>query len=140
MRKLALFLVLSVVLAAALHADDREEPIDLIIALDRSLSMVEEIGAVKEYVNSYVIDQILQPGDRFVVVAFYGQNEIAVSGEIDGALGRQKVREAIGGLVADGAFTDIGFALDRLRDEVHAVSTEARKKTLLLITPLKYFC
>ena len=49
-------LVFYLLLPFSALADEREEPIDVIIALDKSLSMVEEIEAVKEYVNTYLID------------------------------------------------------------------------------------
>ena len=99
-------------------ADDRDEPVDILIALDKSLSMEQEIGAVKDYVDRHIVDEILQPGDEFVVIAFYGQNEIPVALTISDESQKASIKQAINGLSADGAFTDIGFALDRLRDEV----------------------
>ena len=126
--------VLSFVALLPLAADDRTEPIDLMIALDRSLSMRQEIEAVKEYVATQVVDQVLQPGDTFVVVAFYGQNEVAVSRKLTAPADREAIKQAIARLAPKEAFTDIGFALDRLRDEVRAQGSPLRKKTLLLIT------
>ena len=55
---------LLVALAAAgmVAADDRTEPIDIIIALDKSLSMEEEIEAVKAYVDEFIVRELLIVG------------------------------------------------------------------------------
>ncbi len=126
--------LLSCVALLPMAADDRTEPIDLMVALDRSLSMRQEIGAVKQYIETQIVDQTLQPGDTFVVVAFYGQNEIAVSQTLTATSDRESIKRAIDALAPKEAFTDIGFALDRLRDEVRERGVPGRKKTLLLIT------
>ena len=85
MKKIKRIFILSLlILASMLYADQRDEPVDVIVALDKSLSMEEEIEAVKDYVNTYLIDQLLIPGDYFLTVAFYGQTEIPVSLDITG--------------------------------------------------------
>ena len=126
--------LLSCVALLPTAADDRTEPIDLMIALDRSLSMRQEIETVKQYVAAQVVDQVLQAGDTFVLIAFYGQNEIAVSQTLTASSDRDSIKQAIARLAPKEAFTDIGFALDRLRDEVRVRGVAGRKKTLLLIT------
>ncbi|HEC62025.1 MAG TPA: VWA domain-containing protein [bacterium] len=117
-----------------LFSDDREEPIDLIIALDKSLSMVEEIGAVREYVNTYLIDELLIPGDFFLVVAFYGKTEIPLAMKIEGNADKERAKAIISSLLADGRFTDIGNSLDVLGRQVEQRSDPERQKYLLLIT------
>ncbi len=126
--------LLSCVALVSAAADDRTEPIDFMIALDRSLSMRQEIDAVKEYVKTQVVDQILQPGDTFIVVAFYGQNELAVFENLTAATDKAAIKRTIDGLTPKEAFTDIGFALDRLRDEVRTRCNPTHKKTLILVT------
>ena len=132
------FLVLALLLAlagvAGISADVRTEPIDVIVALDKSLSMVDKIGAVEEYVNTYIIDQLLIPGDYFLVVAFYGKTEIPVAMRITGEADKQKAKQAISRLVGDGRFTDIGNALDVLGTELAKLPDQNRRKHLLLIT------
>jgi hypothetical protein len=134
MRKLPFLLILLAVLAVNLPADQRTEPIDVIVALDKSLSMEEEIKAVIDYVNSYVIDQLLIVGDYFVVVAFYGKAEVPVALKITGPQDKEKAKKAVAELVANGRFTDIGNALDALGAEVAKLGETGRKKHLLLIT------
>ena len=129
---LALFL--AVAGAVAISADVRTEPIDVIVALDKSLSMVGKIGAVEEYVNTYIIEQLLIPGDYFLVVAFYGKTEIPVAMRITGDADKQKAKAAISRLIADGRFTDIGNALDELGAELAKLPEQNRRKHVLLIT------
>jgi len=129
-----MLLIFSLLLPFSALADEREEPIDVIIALDKSLSMVEEIEAVKEYVNTYLIDQLLIEGDFFLVVAFYGRTEIPVSVTIGSDEDRERAKAIIAQLLADGRFTDIGNALDVLGRQVEKYSRPERKKFLLLIT------
>jgi hypothetical protein len=129
-----LAVILALAGAAGISADVRTEPIDVIVALDKSLSMVEEIGAVIEYVNTYIIDQLLIPGDYFLVVAFYGKTETPVAMRISGEADKQRAKEAIAHLVADGHFTDIGNALDVLGAELAKLPEPNRRKHLLLIT------
>ncbi len=56
-------LALCAVLVPPVLADSRKDNIDVIIALDKSLSMENKIGGVREWVNSFIIDQLLIPGD-----------------------------------------------------------------------------
>jgi Mg-chelatase subunit ChlD len=135
MKKFKISLLLLVLcLPLCLSADERTEPIDVIIALDKSLSMVEEIDAVKEYVNTYLVDQLLITGDFFLTVAFYGEAEIPVSVKIDSEKNKEEVKEIVSGLAADGVYTDIGNALDVLGSELEKTSDTGRKKYLLLLT------
>lgn len=130
---LALFLVFSVS-TAFLPADQRKENIDIIVAVDKSLSMVGEIEAVKEYFNSYIVDQVAIAGDFLVVVAFYGKPEILFAGEIQGNPDRAAVREKIREIRANGRYTDIGSALDAIKEQFDARAGDGRKKFVLLIT------
>ncbi len=138
--KMRIFFLISLVLTLLLPfqaaADEREEPIDVIIALDKSKSMAEneKIEAVIEYVNSYIIDELLIEGDFFLVVAFYGQTEVPVSITISGPEDKERAKQIIGSLLADGVYTDIGNALDVLGEQVDRYAHADRKKFLLLIT------
>ncbi|MBN1835267.1 MAG: VWA domain-containing protein [Spirochaetales bacterium] len=135
MKRLYIALILlPILLLSPLFADERTEPIDVIIALDKSLSMVEEIEAVKEYVNTHVIEDLLIPGDFFLVVAFYGDTIVPVSTTIEGPEDKERAKERIAALLADGRFTDIGNALDVLGEQIERHSRPDREKYLLLIT------
>jgi Mg-chelatase subunit ChlD len=118
----------------SLHADQRVDPMDIIVALDKSLSMVEEIAAVKEYVASSIVDGLVIPGDLLIVVAFYGKTDVPVSTVVTDAASKDAIKKAIGAIRADGRWTDIGNALDELRRQLEAHGRQGIPKHLLLIT------
>jgi Mg-chelatase subunit ChlD len=131
-----ILLGISLIMPFYAAADERTEPIDVIIALDKSKSMAEKdkIEAVKEYVNSYIIDQLLIEGDFFLVVAFYGKTEIPISITIHSDEDKERAKAIIAQMLADGVYTDIGNALDVLGQQVEKYARPDRKKYLLLIT------
>jgi Mg-chelatase subunit ChlD len=136
MRKVRVLACLLPLLASThmLPADQRTENIDMIVAVDKSLSMVDEIGAVQEYFNAYLVDQVAIPGDDLVVVAFYGKTEIIFSGELRSGQERELVKQRINEIRANGRYTDIGGALDAIREQFDARAADGRKKFVLLIT------
>jgi Mg-chelatase subunit ChlD len=136
--KIVGMVLLLAALGMILGADEREDPVDIIIALDKSLSMEEEIEAVKEYVNTRIVDQILQEGDFFLVISFFGEAPIAFSDFVRSEGHKEDIKQAISSLEADGRFTDIGNALDKLREEVNRRTDRERRKSLLLITDGKH--
>lgn len=131
----SLFLAVFFILAGIfVHADDREQPVDVIILLDKSSSMVEEIDAVKEYVRTSIIDQLLIPNDLLTIVAFYGKTQIPISAYLKTDKDKNNLSAAISRIDADGLYTDIGNALDVLSVEIEKLTDPNRKKYLLLIT------
>ena len=117
-----------------LFADERDYPVDIIIALDKSLSMVEEIDAVKEYINTAIIDDKLQKDDYFLVVSFFGRSTITISTMIEGEEHKKVIKQYISTIGADGSYTDIGRALDAMQQEIELNTDATRQKLLLLIT------
>ena len=75
---------LALLLSSQVPADTRKENIDVIIALDKSLSMENKIGAVETWVNSFILDQLVVPGDFLTVIPFYGKTDPLISTEIKG--------------------------------------------------------
>lgn len=119
---------------ASLFADVRIEPVALFLVLDKSLSMVEEIDAVKDYVNRRFIDDFLIPGDYLLIIQFFGQAGMLVSSEITSPNDKDRIKGILSGIEADGRFTDIGNALDTLADHVEKFSDDPRRTYLILIT------
>jgi hypothetical protein len=126
--------IICLFLSSYVFADDRDYPIDIIVALDKSLSMEEEISAVKEYINSAIVDDKLQKGDFFLVVSFFGKSTIPISTIIEGEGHKESIKQNISNIEADGHYTDIGRALDAMKMEVEKHSDDTRQKLLLLIT------
>ncbi len=135
MFKISLFLILTTLIVTCWgFCDTRTENIDVFLVLDKSLSMVEEIEAVKSYINSSVIDRILIPGDHFIGIAFYGEAKILVEATVQTGEDKDVLKKKIGNVLADGRFTDIGNALDTLKTTVDSYGTSGRRRFLLLIT------
>ncbi len=124
--------IIVVICASALFADDRDENIDVYLVLDKSLSMVEEIDAVKSYVGESIVDRLLIPGDNLFVIAFYGKAETVISRRVTGE--KDELFKSIEAIQADGRFTDIGNALDELRTAIERNERDERRRYLLLIT------
>jgi Mg-chelatase subunit ChlD len=133
-KRVLVVFALALVLASPVLADTRKDNIDVIIALDKSLSMVNKIGAVKSWVNAYVIDQLLIPGDNLVVVGFYGKADVLISQTITGDMDRKSAKEIISGLRGNGKFTDIGNALDAIKEQLADKEKDGRQKYVLLLT------
>ena len=104
------------------------------IALDKSLSMEHKIAAVKDWVNSYLMDQVVIPGDFLVIVAFYGKADVVVSQVIKDDADRAAVKKVVSGIRGNGRFTDIGNALDVLKAQIAEKEKDGRDKYVLLLT------
>ena len=128
--------VLALVLASPILADTRKDNIDVIIALDKSLSMQDsnKIGAVKAWVNSFIIDQLIIPGDFLTVVAFYGKTDLVISQAITNDADRAAAKAAIAKIQGNGRFTDIGNALDAVKAQLADKDKDGRQKYVLLLT------
>ncbi len=138
--KKAVFLAISFILAfsflstTSLFGDERLEPVDLIIALDKSLSMDDKIDAVKQFITNYLIKSILIVNDYFLIIEFYEKAEVAAAAYIYSESDKEELIRKIMEIKADGKWTDIGNALDRLRDEFIERLNNGRKKIFLFIS------
>jgi Mg-chelatase subunit ChlD len=121
-------------LAVPVLADTRKDNIDVVIALDKSLSMEHKVGAVKDWVNSFIIDQLLIKGDHLVVIAFYGKAEPIISQAIESDTDKTALKKIISQIRGNGRFTDIGNALDAVKAQVAARESDGRQKYVLLLT------
>ncbi len=131
----AIFIILTGIISTPLFCDERTENIDVFLVLDKSLSMVEEIDSVAEYVVQELVEATLIPGDFFLVIQFYGKAETLVTREItDSGSSKAEVESIIRDIEADGHFTDIGNALDSLRTTLSRYEDRNRRRYMLLIT------
>lgn len=132
------FITLVALLSLALNAfaDMRKENIDVILAIDKSLSMSEngKIEIVKSYINTWLMNDVLIQGDHLVVIDFYGKADVIVSQTIDRDADKQNVEGIINQIRANGSFTDIGNALDVMEAEIQKLTNDGRKKFVLLMT------
>ncbi len=132
--RLLVVLLLGAVLASPAGAQASRKNIDVIIAFDKSLSMVDKVAAVRDWVNTSIVDQLLIPGDYLVVVAFYGQAQVIVSRAITADADKATVKALLAKISGNGRFTDIGNALDALKAEAGKREGDGRDKYVLLLT------
>ncbi len=129
-----LFMFIMLFLRFPVFSDNREENIDVFIVLDKSLSMEDKIGAVSGYINTYIVDRIIIPGDMLYILDFYGKTEILINSEITDENHKTEIKNTIKEVKADGRFTDIGNALDGLSEIIPRYENNGRLKYMLLIT------
>ena len=136
-RKSSLF-IMAMLFAASLasFADKRTENIDIIVALDKSLSMAEaqKMDAVTRYSNTWLLDEVLIPGDYLVVIAFYGKAEVIISETVSDETVKQRIKNKISQIRGNGRFTDIGNALDVMKAQMEKLKDDGRKKFILMMT------
>ena len=113
--------------------DERTEPIDMVIAIDKSLSMKEEIGAVREEMQRFIDEQLIV-GDHLHLLLFYGNADVLLSQEIPSQDVHDVVNDLFSHIQANGRYTDIGKALDSLRAHLLSRTDIERRKYVLLIT------
>jgi len=134
----ALLLALAALIAlpggAFAQGEAREASLDVILLVDKSLSMVDAIGGVKKYLAGEVVGPLLLPGDRLIIEVFYGKIERLFAGTIRGEEDKAKAIRSLNGLVADGRFTDIGAVLDRAEADLAELGEAGRPKYVLLLT------
>ena len=134
-----LFFLLLATLSVNLFAEEREEPIDIFVLLDKSLSVGEShsFGGIIEWADEQLAGQMLARGDWITIFQFYGACENLLTMTISGEADKQRVREALANIRPDGRFTDIGQALDIVRDELDTREGNGRYKVILLLTDLR---
>ncbi len=135
MNRKAIFFILLIFLEIFnLSADERTKNIDVYLVLDKSLSMVEEIGSVKAYTVTFLVKNLLIPGDTFTLIPFYGKAGVTFSGKITSPSDKIKLEKNIESIKANGHFTDIGNALDVLKKSLSQGASGTRRTYVLLIT------
>jgi hypothetical protein len=127
-------LAIAFVLASPILADSRRANIDVVIALDKSLSMENKIGAVKSWVNTFIMDQLIIPGDFLSITSFYGKAEVIISQVIKDEHDKLAVKALISQIKGNGRFTDIGNALDVVKAQLADKEKDGREKYVLLLT------
>jgi len=108
--------------------------LDMILLIDKSLSMAPFFDEAKSYVAGTVIGPILVPGDRLIVETVYGKVDRLTSTGIGSEADKAKAIRAIRDLKANGRFTDLGAALDAAKRDLDELGQLDRPKYVLLIT------
>ncbi len=122
-----------------IHSGERTIPVDVFLMIDKSLSMAEagKFDSMDKWVQSHLIDQILINDDWITIYQFYGRADHLLSLTVGTAADRTKITNTIKEIEPDGQYTDIGLALDTIKDALDKRGTNGRFKILLLLTDLK---
>lgn len=130
---LVMFVLFSSVPGYYAAADVRNDNIELFLVIDKSKSMVEEIQDVTTYINDVFIKDFLITGDRLVLIQFYGKADLIFDNIIT-TDNINSVMNDISLIPANGRFTDIGNALDKLDITVKSGIKQYERKYLILLT------
>lgn len=117
-----------------LNGENRPGTIDEIILVDKSLSMRATIGEVKKFAASDLISTLLVPGDRLIIEDFFGKVERLYAGTIRSEADKSEAIRRLESIVADGAYTDIGAALDKAEADLQELGNLDRPKYVVLLT------
>jgi hypothetical protein len=115
-------------------AEKRSKGLDVVLLLDKSLSMAPVFDQVKAYVAGKVLEPILMPGDRLILETFYGKVKRLYDGTITSEADKAAAIRTLRSVRADGRYTDIGAALDAAQRDLAELGQPDRPKYVLLIT------
>lgn len=126
-------------LGTNLYAGERTIPVDLFLMVDKSLSMAEDgkFESLHAWASDHLVTQMLIPGDRISVWEFYGRSQRVLDMVIPENGDTSRIIEAIDRIVPDGEYTDIGLALDTIREAIAGWGDPDRLKILYMLTDLK---
>lgn len=122
-----------------LRAGERTIPVDMILMIDKSLSMADpgKFDSMHAWVRDQLVGQMLIDGDWVAIYQFYGKTDRLMAKTLSGAADRQKLIATIDSIQPDGKYTDIGLALDTIQTALDDRGTNGRHKIMLLLTDLK---
>jgi hypothetical protein len=120
--------------AATKDKELRSGSLDVILLLDKSLSMAPFFEEAKAYAAGTVLGPILIPGDRLIVETVYGKVIRLEKTDIGSEADKAKAIRAIRAVKANGRFTDLGAALDAAKRDLDELGMPERPKYVLLIT------
>ncbi len=120
-------------------AAERSVPVDIFVLVDKSLSIGESdsFSGIIEWAQEQLTGQMLVDGDWITLYQFCGTCENLLTTTISGDADRQRVKDALASIRPDGSFSDIGQALDIIRDVLDTRAGNGRYKVMLLLTDLR---
>lgn len=120
-------------------AGERTIPVDIFLMIDKSQSMNEpgKFDSLHKWVRDTLVTEMLIPEDWITVWEFYEKPHELQTMTIKSEADRATLIRTIDAIVPDGAFTDIGRALDSIQDSLNKRGRNNRYKILLLVTDLE---
>ena len=138
-KKLIFIFLLSAGVLFNLNAGERTKPVDMIIMIDKSLSMQDpgRFDSLQQWVLDELIGEIIINGDWISIYQFYESPEHLISIEIKGKEDTAKIIKTIREIQPNGRFTDVGKALDKIQEAVNERGENGRYKVLFMLTDLE---
>lgn len=127
------------ILSYAIFAGERTIPVDVFLMIDKSKSMNEpgKFDSLHKWVRGTLVTEMLIPEDWITVWEFYEQPHELQTLIIKNENDRNSLIKTIDNITPDGAFTDIGSALDAIQVSLNKRGQNNRYKILLLVTDLE---
>ena len=127
------------ILSYATFAGERTIPVDVFLMIDKSKSMNEpgKFNSLHRWVRDTLVIEMLIPEDWITVWEFYEEPHELQTLIIKNENDRNELIKTIDSITPDGAFTDIGRALDAIQDSLNKRGRNNRYKILLLVTDLE---
>ncbi len=134
----ALFLLVLMAGAVA-TAGERTVPVDIFVLVDKSLSMAEsqKFPGLKKWTEDQLTGQMLVEGDWLTIYQFYGEAKNVLTLTINNEADKERVKNVFDSIRPDGRFTDIGLALDTIKEALDGRTSNGRYKIMLLLTDLR---
>lgn len=138
-KKLIFIFLLSAGVLFNLNAGERTMPVDMIIMIDKSLSMQDpgRFDSLQQWVLDELIGEIIINGDWISIYQFYESPEHLISIEVKGKEDTAKIIKTIREIQPNGRFTDVGKALDKIQEAVNERGENGRYKVLFMLTDLE---
>ena len=127
------------ILSYAAFAGERTIPVDVFLMIDKSQSMNEpgKFDSLHKWVRDTLVTEMLIPDDWITVWEFYEKPHELQTLTIKNENDRNALIKTIDNIIPDGAFTDIGSALDAIQTSLNKRGKNNRYKILLLVTDLE---
>ena len=128
-------LILAILLTfSGMVAAEEGLQVDFILLIDTSLSMAPAIDELKQFVASGIVGRFVQQDDWVAVLSFYGESTLIWEGDIHTEADKAALVRSLHALKATGRFTDIGAALDEMKQLVLRRNRPEIPKYILLLT------
>ena len=137
--KSILFVFSFCIMSFAVFAGERTIPVDVFLMIDKSQSMNEpgKFDSLHKWVRDTLVTEMLIPNDWITVWEFYEKPHELQTLIIKNENDRNTLIKVIDNITPDGAFTDIGSALDAIQVSLNKRGQNNRYKILLLVTDLE---
>ncbi len=136
MKKISCFIFICLV-SVLLFSDTRSEAIDFFIVFDKSKSMADKIEKARAYTAQEILGRYVMNNDWICFMEFYGTTNVLFKGTITNEQDKKRLIQSLLAIEANGRYTDIGNALDVLKQEVITRGHPERSKYILLVTDLR---